>query len=261
MIEKKFDSVAEPITSVGISAPNFIIERFASYFPPNTPFAFILSRLREMGRVSERFQMCDVSVAIKIAEVIQEHVMSIEDRCIFLTAPVSTSSAEQLDVLWACAKCVADKKNGHLLDIEDIDLEILDVNRADGQIDNAEYLHRLESLHKSITLYLWLSYRYRGVFRSQQLAFHVKELVEEKITEYLEKLSYVSEEFEKRRKRARRLATKHMEQQEVAFGETEVEAQFPEEEPLAAGEVEESILSDIGPGLPGNKAKGDQARA
>ncbi|KAH8889812.1 hypothetical protein GQ53DRAFT_689784 [Thozetella sp. PMI_491] len=247
LIRNAFESEADPITSVGIVPPSFIIERFASYFPPNTPFTFILSRLREMGRVSERFQVCDMSVAIKIAEVIQPYAMSIEDRCSFLTAPVAASVPDQLQVLAACAKCVSENDNGHLLDIQEIDLEVLDVNPQEANLTNVAYLHQLESLHKSITLYLWLSYRYRGVFRSQPLAFHVKELVEAKISESLDKLSYESEEYQRRRQRTRRMVELRMLKQEAAFGEPEAGPKLDGENVGVDGESDGEAPASVAP--------------
>ena len=261
LLADKFDNVAEPIDSVGIASPNFIIERFASFFPPNTPFAFILSRLREMGRVSKRFQLCDMGVAIKIAEVIQQYPMSIEDRCIFLTAPVSTNVPDNVAMLSACARCVADNMSVSPVDVEEIDLEILDVDRTDGQISDADYLHRLETLHKNITLYLWLSYRYRGVFLSQHLAFHIKELVEQKITDYLNNLSFVPKDFELRRSRARRLAERHKNAQEAALGQMQTETDFSHEGQHIADEVEQHEgVEHIAPAPTGEKAESGHAR-
>ena len=52
------------------------------------------------------------------------------------------------------------------------------------------YLKEAEFLHKAITTYLWLSYRFNGVFISQALAFHVKDLVEVKINQCLENINY-----------------------------------------------------------------------
>jgi ATP-dependent RNA helicase SUPV3L1/SUV3 len=84
---------------------------------------------------------------------------------------------------------VSDLKGGHLLEIEELDLAVLDLDAK--EVDRPkEYLERLEKLHKSITLYLWLSYRYEGIFTSQALAFHTKALVEEKISEQLDRVDY-----------------------------------------------------------------------
>ncbi len=88
-------------------------------------------------------------------------------------------------VVKALAKCVADQSGGELVDIKEINLELLD---EPVDVENKEYLRKLENLHSSLTLYLWLSYRFAGVFRSQAAAFHVKGLLEERIETYLSRV-------------------------------------------------------------------------
>lgn len=45
-------------------------------------------------------------------------------------------------------------------------------------------------LHKAVSLYLWLSYRFAGVFQSQAVAFTLKDLVEAKINDNLSRVDY-----------------------------------------------------------------------
>ncbi|KAI4833562.1 P-loop containing nucleoside triphosphate hydrolase protein, partial [Aureobasidium sp. EXF-8845] len=48
VIAKAMKEEPEPIRSAGIFPPAPIVERFASYFPPDTPFSYILMRLHEL---------------------------------------------------------------------------------------------------------------------------------------------------------------------------------------------------------------------
>jgi len=57
-------------------------------------------------------------------------------------------------------------------------------------------------LHKGIVTYLWLSYRFAGIFSTRGLAVHIKTMVEERIEEVLGKFSF--SETERRRKAERR---------------------------------------------------------
>ncbi|KAK3065027.1 RNA helicase, partial [Teratosphaeriaceae sp. CCFEE 6253] len=57
-------------------------------------------------------------------------------------------------------------------------------------------------LHKGIVAYLWLSYRFAGIFSTRGMAFHVKEMVEERIETVLGKFSF--SEVERRKKAAGR---------------------------------------------------------
>jgi hypothetical protein len=54
---------------------------------------------------------------------------------------------------------------------------------------NKGYLYKLEILHKALILYIWLSYRFAGVFSSRPMAFYVKGLVEENIDTVLTEVS------------------------------------------------------------------------
>jgi ATP-dependent RNA helicase SUPV3L1/SUV3 len=214
VVQNAFEADAEPLKTAGILPPTFLIERFYSYFPPETPLSFVLLRLREMAKLSSRFSMCAYRDIVEVADSIQPFPMSIYDRCIFLTAPVSLRDVGQRDVLKALARCVSEMSGGHLLNIPEIRLEVLDATKENFEGGEANYLRHLEALHKSITLYLWLTYRYTGVFTSQGLAFHVKSIVEEKITAYLENLNMTEEKRQQRKRRIRKLAEKSRKTQE-----------------------------------------------
>lgn len=203
VVSGSFKQEAEPIKTAGLFPPTFVIERFASYFPAGTPFSFMLLRLRDIARLPRLYHMCSFRDNIEIANHIQSYPLSVHDRCIFLTAPISLRDTGMKEVLRALAKRVAFNEDGNLLDVKEINLEVLDYTRDSYPHGGPEYLKQLEALHKSLTLYLWLSYRYVGIFQSQPLAFHVKELVEEKINEYLEHLDF-SDEARKQRIRAMR---------------------------------------------------------
>ncbi|KAK2067764.1 hypothetical protein P8C59_001474 [Phyllachora maydis] len=220
LIRRHFESEAPSITTAGIVPPTFMIERFCSYFPENAPFSFILARLRELSRMSEAFHMCDFRDRLEIAEVIEEFPMSTSDRCIFLAAPVSLRDASNRAALRAFASCVSEMRGGHLLEVRGIDLEILEIDRQRSGLTDTEYLVRLEGTHKAITLYLWLSYRFNGVFTSQSLAFHVKSLLEEKITNHLQQLTYVDANRQRRimMARSRAEAQRQKEKQLLAAG-------------------------------------------
>ncbi|KAI0447613.1 P-loop containing nucleoside triphosphate hydrolase protein [Xylaria telfairii] len=185
VVIQAFNSEPEPIETAGIQPPTSAIERLSTYFPPNTPLSFILLRLRDIARLSSKFHLCQLKEMIQVSDLIQPFPMSIYDRCIFLNAPVSLRDEGAERILQAFARCVSRMDGGNLLEIPEIKLELLDAKLEDWKAPLPTYLQKLEGLHKSITLYLWLSYRFSGVFNSQNLAFHVKELVEDKINEYL----------------------------------------------------------------------------
>ena len=89
------------------------------------------------------------------------------------------------DVTGAFADCVSNNESGRLLDIPHLNLEIIEQPVSGSN----EYLRELESLHKALILYLWLSFRFGGVFTDRTLASHVKELVEERMVRALTEFS------------------------------------------------------------------------
>ncbi|KAK7928059.1 mitochondrial ATP-dependent RNA helicase [Apiospora marii] len=192
-VQEAFNREPEPLETAGIQIPPSVLERFSTYFPPTTAFSYILLRLRDIAKSSRRFHMCGLGEMVEIADLIQPYPMSVYDRCVFLNAPVALREKNGPEVLQAMARCVSNMDGGHVLDIPELDLELLDFQKETYRDGPAQYLSRLESLHKAITLYLWLSYRYSGVFRSQNLAFHIKALVEEKIDTQLAEAVFTQE--------------------------------------------------------------------
>jgi ATP-dependent RNA helicase SUPV3L1/SUV3 len=158
---------------------------------------------------------------MEIAEVIKDLNLSVSDRCIFLNVPIDLRDTRQIAALRAFAGCVAELGNGHLLDFDVIDLDLLDMKRPNTRHEQAIYQNSLESLHQTITMYLWLSYRYQGVFQSQALAFEVKEMVEAKIADHLEKLNFVPDLQRLRRERRRKAAARVKEKEQFWLGENE----------------------------------------
>ncbi|KAH7031236.1 P-loop containing nucleoside triphosphate hydrolase protein [Microdochium trichocladiopsis] len=219
IVQRAFSQDAEQLKTAGIQPPPAVLERFSSYFPQNTPLTYILMRLRDIAQVSPRYHICTTGEMLKIANLIQAFPMPIYDRCVFLNAPVFLREDDGIKILQAYAKCVSDMSGGHLLDIPEINLELLDQPKDDDPFVRAQHLRKLETLHKAITLYLWLSYRYSGVFHSQHLAFHVKQLVETQIDEHLAEVTESDSARKKRLKQMRRIATNVQRKKQKLLGD------------------------------------------
>ncbi|KXX76115.1 ATP-dependent RNA helicase suv3, mitochondrial [Madurella mycetomatis] len=262
VVQKAFETEAAQIETAGVFPPPAVIERFHSYFPPRTPTTFVLARLREMARLSDWFQLCDFRVAFDIADAIQKYDLSISDRCVFLHVPINFKDENQVEALKAFAKCVAEMGSGHLLDFDEIDLDVLEAPRPTTAAEQGQHLHRLESLHMIITMYLWLSYRYQGVFQSQNLAFRVKEMVEAKINEHLENVSFVPEIQRYRRHKMRMLAAEQEQKEKQFLGTDEAGTARPvhneegHDEPLfGQTETVDAIQQPGGEMAPGTRSE------
>ncbi|KAK5121713.1 hypothetical protein LTR85_004588 [Meristemomyces frigidus] len=184
----------EPIRTAGLYPPASVLERFASYFPPGTPFSYILTRLHELSQMHSRFHLCGLREQLFIADLIEPiKGLTIADRNVICSAPCSKNDDMWRTLMPAFAKCIAEQSGGNILDIDSLPLEVLEAEVSASR----EYLRELERLHKGITTYLWLSYRFAGIFTTRALAFHVKGLVEEKIEGVLGKFSFSESERRK----------------------------------------------------------------
>lgn len=186
IVQHAMEADADPILTAGILPPATVLQQFATFFPPETPFSYILLRLHELSRMHNRYHICDLKDQIGIADIIHDvEKLTIHDRIIFCASPGNLKYIGMTRTVKALAKCVADQSGGGLLDIPQIDLDILDQPITADKL----YLNRLESAHLSLVLYLWLSYRFTGVFTSRPTAFYVKKIVEERISQVLAMVS------------------------------------------------------------------------
>ena len=188
-IQRAMEAESEPVMSAGIFPPASVLIKFATYFAPETPFSYILQRLHELSSLHPRYHLCELKDKIDVADIIEPiRELTIEDRIIFCAAPASVRLQGFGDIVASFAQCVANSKDysSNLLDIPTIQLEILDREVTTDR----KYLSQLETLHQALILYIWLSYRFAGVFRTQAMAVHVKEMVEERIDKVLAQVSY-----------------------------------------------------------------------
>lgn len=239
-IERAFTKNVEQIQTAYIQPPAGIVERFASYYPPDTPLSFLLMRIKAGAMVSARYKLNVTSDVLEIADIIQDLPMHIIDRLTFCYLPVSLRAEGAVDVLRALARVVSQNGTGDLLDIEEIPLEILDLKFEDFSTNPTHYLYKLESLHVAINQYIWLSYRYSGMFRSQDLAFHVRTLVEERLIETLDHLDFTEEQLVSRRQKKRLQAQRKSEHQ--ALEQSEVESSQKERYDLPVDQVREQAV-------------------
>lgn len=182
-IKRAMRTEAEPVMSAGIFPPTSVLIKFATYFTPGTPFSYILQRLHEISSLHPRYHLCNLKDQITIADIIEGvKGLTIEDRIIFCASPAAMRLAGFEAVVVSFAECVANSNiSSNLLDIPTLNLDILDGK----YVKDRSYLTQLETLHKALILYIWLAYRFPGVFTTERMAFYVKEMVEERIDKVL----------------------------------------------------------------------------
>ena len=177
----------EPIETAGLFPPALIVERFSSYFPPGTPFSYVMLRLHEMAIMHPRFHLCGLRDQLAIADVIHPIAnLTVSDRIVICAAPCNMRDEGERNFLYTLGECIADNKSGALLDLPNLPLEVLDEKPAPGR----KYLYTLENLHKMIVAYLWLSYRFPQVFTTRKVANYLKQLTEDAIERTLTEFSW-----------------------------------------------------------------------
>ncbi|KFY33790.1 hypothetical protein V494_07336 [Pseudogymnoascus sp. VKM F-4513 (FW-928)] len=247
LLKRAMSTEVEPLKTAGIFPPSTILQKFAAYFPKGTPLSYIMLRLNEFATLNPMFALCDFNEQLLLADMIEPFNLTLQDQLVFIAAPANVKRKEQRPIIEALAAIIADRSATDLLDIPALDIELLDETQTEGK----QYLSRLEALHQGITLYLWLSYRFAGVFRSQALAFHIKSLVEEKINESLADVPFE----ENRRRMIQALKLKALKKQagEDSVKISAVEAETPtpmsyededRQEPLMDVPDEESISDE-----------------
>lgn len=198
VISRAMASDPEPMTSAGIQPPAYIIERFARYYPAGTPFAYLLIRLNELAKTSGRFHLCDLRQAIAIADAIEPvEGLTTTDKLIFVSSPIEPRKNESA-LARTYAQLIAQNKGVSIAEIKELDLELL----KEDYTANRGYLQKLEALHKGVIVWMWLSYRFMGIFINRELAAHVKEMVEKRIEDVLQRMSFDFNNMKKRRERA-----------------------------------------------------------
>jgi len=177
-IQEALRSEPEPINAAGILPPTNFVEEYAARLPKGLPFEYIYKRLCEVATLHPRFRLCDIRDQLGIIKYIEPvKGLTVAQRCTFSAAPADVRDPENRKVLEGLAKCVAEGRSVTIADVPEIPLEVLE-KPISGE---RTYLLALENLHKALILFLWLSYRYINIFKDQEMAFHAKGLVEEKI--------------------------------------------------------------------------------
>jgi ATP-dependent RNA helicase SUPV3L1/SUV3 len=185
IIRRAMNTTAGPLVTAGLFPISDVIQRFCAYFPPATPYSYILMRLLDIAKVNPRFRLSGYENAVGIADVIQPiKNLTTVDRIAICNAPVRLRDPNSVLLIKEMASCVAENRSIGILDLERLDIDVLD----EKIVPTREHLKKLESLHKGLVLYCWMSLRFPGVFIQRGLASHTKGLVETSIDTCLSKL-------------------------------------------------------------------------
>ena len=174
-IQTALSGEAEPIKAAGLQPPVEYIDAFAKSLPRGTPFEYLLQRMSDKALMHPRYFMCNIRDLKSTASHIDRvRGLSIVESCIITAAPVDNRTEVGKKVIKALARYIASRTAVTVVDVPEIPLDVLDRPISGDR----EYLLSLELLHKSLILYLWLSYRFTNIFLDRTMATHAKEMVE-----------------------------------------------------------------------------------
>lgn len=176
----------EPIRAAGLLPPDNVIQRIAAYFPPDVKYTYILARIYALSSLHPRYFLCSWRDAKKISGLLEDvPELNVADRTVFSAAPTPRSTIPSDKFVRALGAIAAKHGDGAILGIPQLPLELLEEPVSPSK----QYIRDLEQLHKSLVLYIWLSYRFGGVFIERDLATYIKGLVEGKIQSSLTEFS------------------------------------------------------------------------
>ena len=186
MVRQAMQTEAAPIKRAGMLPPGEAMEDFEQHLPKGIPFEYILRRLCGKAAMHDRFRVCSIRDQSHISRTIEPvRGLSLPQRMILTAAPAAVTSPSTQDVLKALAVCVAERRQVTIVDVPEIQLEVLEQPISGDR----KYLESVEDLHRSLVLYLWLSYRFLGNFKDREMAMYAKEMAEERINTCLMEFS------------------------------------------------------------------------
>ncbi|KAI8885700.1 hypothetical protein K501DRAFT_322263 [Backusella circina FSU 941] len=170
-----------PLEAAGLQPPVDILELFAMQLP-NESFSGLLQKFEDMSSLNGDYFLCNYTDQKKIADIIESIKLPLRDRYQFVTAPVSTRNKASMEMIERLAR---EFSEGKVCALDEI-IQLPD----NPPTSSKEGLSALETSHKTIMLYMWLSVRYPDVYiTSQDVASKLKTRCELMIDEVLKNSS------------------------------------------------------------------------
>ncbi|KAK9472995.1 P-loop containing nucleoside triphosphate hydrolase protein [Dipodascopsis tothii] len=166
------------IQRAGILAPNWLIEYAASFHSDGVPLDVTMGRALRSLTDSDLYFSCDLRVQSRIASVLQAvPELTVAERLTFSSAPAKLKLPMTAEVLQDFARAVVSGMPHTILHFPQIPFRHLEARyNSVEQISNdltGRQLDRLESLHSTINLYIWLSYRFPTILLDRESAIEL----------------------------------------------------------------------------------------
>ncbi|GLT60346.1 hypothetical protein SLA2020_331160 [Shorea laevis] len=171
-----------PILEQAGLLPSFDLLCMYSRLHPNHGFYRILEHFLENAKLSDNYFISNCEDILKVAAVVDQLPLGMHDKYHFCVSPVDMDDEISAQGLTQFAENYAKKGIVRLREI--FTPGTLRVPKTHGK------LKELESIHKVLDLYIWLSFRFEDSFPDHELASSQKAACSMLIEEFLERLGW-----------------------------------------------------------------------
>ncbi|XP_020259002.1 ATP-dependent RNA helicase SUV3, mitochondrial isoform X2 [Asparagus officinalis] len=162
--------------------PTFDLLALYSRLQSTTSFHSILEKFLECAKLSSNYFIADCEDILKVAAVVDDFPLGLHDKYLFCISPVDMTDDISAQALVQFAGNYA--KTGLVRLREIFTPGSLQVPKSQSALEE------LESIHKVLDLYIWLSFRLEESFPDRELASSQKAACSLLIEEFLERLGW-----------------------------------------------------------------------
>ncbi|XP_023527154.1 ATP-dependent RNA helicase SUV3, mitochondrial isoform X1 [Cucurbita pepo subsp. pepo] len=181
LLHSSLKSASPTIERAGLF-PTFELMYLYSRLHPENGLRQILEHFVENAKLSENYFIADCEEMLKVAAVLDEMPLSLHDKYLFCISPVDMADEITSQGLTQFATKYANKGVVRLREIFTAGtLQVPETQAA---------LKELESVHKVLDLYVWLSFRLEESFPDRELAVSQKSVCSMLIEEFLGRLGW-----------------------------------------------------------------------
>ncbi|RIB14503.1 P-loop containing nucleoside triphosphate hydrolase protein [Gigaspora rosea] len=146
-VHQAMDAPHKNLEMAGLQPTMEMVELFAHQLPDVKEFAVLLEKFEDLARVDGQYFLCNFHTQKLIANSIELIPMTIPERFIFVTGPINTSDQRIMKNVQKFAMLHSQGKPCNISRIVTIPEKVP---------HNDELLGDLESIHRTLMLYLWL---------------------------------------------------------------------------------------------------------
>ncbi|CAN6551662.1 unnamed protein product [Malus baccata var. baccata] len=192
LLHSSLESPSPTLESAGLF-PTFDLMYMYSRLHPECGLYQILEHFLENAKLSDNYFIADCEEVLKVAAVIDALPLGLHDKYLFCISPVDMDDEISSQGLTQFAQKYAQKGIVRLREI--FTPGSLKVPKTEAA------LKELESIHKVLDLYVWLSFRLEESFPDRELASTQKSICSMLIEDFLERLGW-------QKPRSKRLASR-----------------------------------------------------